>query len=157
MADNTIRYTHADLVKLAKRWLATSWRNASTQGHGACPVIMAETVTLLESGEIPDAIGWHCGYSILIECKTSRADFRADRKKLFRRHAYLGLGSQRYFLAPAGLISAAELPAQWGLLEVNARGKVEVTRASEYFGERNMRGEVTMLLSCIRRMKREKA
>lgn len=36
-----------------------------------------------------------------------------------------GGGNWRYFLAPAGVIQADELPQGWGLLEVNRRGHVK--------------------------------
>ena len=38
------------------------------------------------------------------------------------------LGCERFYMAPAGLIAAAELPSGWGLLEVRNR-KVEIAVA----------------------------
>ena len=69
------------------------------------------------SGETPDVIGWkgRCR-SVLIECKVSRADFLADREKPFRKDPSLGMGCERFYLTPAGLIRPAELPGKWGLL-----------------------------------------
>jgi len=82
---------------------------------------MTEMATVCTSGERPDAIGWRSSHSILIECKTSRADFRVDASKPFRRDATRGMGSLRFFMAPVGIIRATELPAGWGLLEVGER------------------------------------
>jgi hypothetical protein len=100
--------THEALVELAVRWLRTSY---------GCGIILSEQACC--SGEVPDVIGWkgRCR-SVLIECKVSRADFLADRNKPWRANPEGALGCERYYLAPAGLICAAELPPGWGLLEV---------------------------------------
>jgi len=101
--------THAQLVDLAERWL---WR----QG---CGVVLRE-FSSLGCPEIPDAIGWRTDTSILIECKVSRSDFHADARKPFRVNPEAGLGDWRFYLTPPGLLTAADLPEGWGLLE--ARG-----------------------------------
>jgi hypothetical protein len=96
--------THNDLVRAAKRWL-----------QGRCKVVLSE---LTKSREIPDGIGWTPnGYSLLVECKVTRSDFLADGKKNFRRIPSLGMGRERYYLAPKGLIHISEIPEMWGLLE----------------------------------------
>ena len=101
--------THADLVKRARLWLAGSKR---------CRVVLTEMVCG-NITEIPDAIGWGPRGSILVECKASRADFRADAKKWFRLRPEYGLGERRYFMAPAGMINPEEVEGGWGLLEVH--------------------------------------
>ncbi|MEG5263254.1 adenylosuccinate synthase [Pseudomonas sp. JDS28PS106] len=115
--------THNDLCLLAVKWL----QRANSAGGPGCHVAVSECRSGW-SGEIPDAIGFRAaGFedgSTVVECKTSRADFLADRKKAHRVAG--GLGNWRYFMAPAGLIRADELPAGWGLLEVNQRGHVKV-------------------------------
>ena len=64
--------------------------------------------------EIPDAIGWlYTGHSRVIECKASRADFKADARKL----RCGGMGNRRYYLAEGGLIRPDELTDGWGLIE----------------------------------------
>jgi len=80
-------------------------------------------------------IGWRVAYgpqagfdSVLIECKTSLADFRADEKKPFRIDAAKGMGVYRYYLAPEGLLTVEMLPKKWGLIQVNARGHLKVLR-----------------------------
>ncbi|HEX9959843.1 MAG TPA: hypothetical protein VGB00_02855, partial [Pyrinomonadaceae bacterium] len=84
------RFTHAELVAIAREWLKTH--------H--CSVVVSEITSA--ASEQPDAIGWRGGNSILIECKVSRSDFLADRKKSFREHLEMGMGDYRYFLAPVG-------------------------------------------------------
>ncbi len=132
--------THADLVKIATRWLTGSRR---------CSVALAELVT--HSPETPDAIGWrYQRESILVECKTSRSDFLADRKKHFRQFPDLGVGNMRFFLAPAGMIKPHELPERWGLIE--PRGSIiRVVKEAERQPKTHVDHEILMLLSAIRR------
>lgn len=58
--------------------------------------------------------------TVVVEVKTSRADFRNDRKKWCRSEEAesLGLqaGAERYYLCPEGIIKPEELPDKWGLL-----------------------------------------
>ena len=118
---------HADLCKLALVWLK---RPYSRGGHG-CKVAIDECKTGW-GGEIPDAIGYcYTGQpvrdgTVLVECKVSRADFLADMAKPHRHSG--GVGNWRYYMAPEGVISPDELPAKWGLVEVNARGHLKVRR-----------------------------
>lgn len=128
---------HAKLVVHAAQWLRRK-----------CSVVITELVT---TGETPDAIGWQGQHSTLVECKASRADFVADRTKLFRRESWMGIGQNRYFLAPVGLIGVESLPAKWGLLELTECG-IQVTRKSEHFEDVNHRHEIRILLSAIRRI-----
>lgn len=134
--------THAKLVALAVRWLR----------RYRCGVVLSEQA--LVSGEMPDAIGWKnpC-HSVLVECKVSRADFLADRDKPFRRKPETGVGNERYYLAPRGLIRTGELPKGWGLLEVRGR---EIERAQP--SAKNLRSEIgfqfemNLLLASLRRV-----
>lgn len=76
----------------------------------------------------PDAIGWrNNGASILVECKASRSDFFADRKK-FHNVANCSMGSYRFYLTPAGLVRPAEVPEPWGLLEIHGARVHQVHR-----------------------------
>ena len=111
--------THAELVVLAERWL----KNAG------CGVVFAELKACVPSGEIADAVGWKDGgaTSMLIECKTSRSDFRADAKKAARKPGTPALGRWRYYLTPRGLLKPEELPPRWGLLETDG-ARVYVVR-----------------------------
>lgn len=75
--------SHEDLCVRARRWLAGSRRcDPVFSGIASCD-------------EIPDVIGWSSCYrwrgSTVIECKTSVADFHADkRKSLVYRHPQWG-------------------------------------------------------------------
>ncbi len=120
---NLIPMTHADLCSIAVKWL----KRANSAGGPGCHVAVSECRSGW-SGEIPDAIGFRAAGSlddgsIVIECKTSRSDFLADRKKAHRANG--GCGNWRYFMAPDGIISPDELPERWGLLTVNSRGHVK--------------------------------
>lgn len=106
--------THDELVKKGVAWLRKQ----------NCGVILHDPfAAALTSGERPDVMGFRSGgmASIVIECKTTRADFLADRKKTFRINPERGLGRWRFMMAPVGLISVDELPERWGLLEVDGR------------------------------------
>jgi len=144
--------THDELVTIARRWLSRPWRNVNNSGHGACSIIVTEIVT--GAYENPDALGFYSGHlTVLIECKTSRSDFRADQKKVFRGTPALGMGRQRFYMAPKSLIAVDELPDGWGLIEVN-NGKTRVVKASDFF-ERNLEAEMYVLTSLICRLKVE--
>lgn len=130
---------HARLVTAAAAWLRKQ----------NCSIVLTE-MTSAES-ETPDAIGWKGKRSLLLECKASRADFLADRRKFFRTHADYGIGRLRYFCAPKGMLKPAELPENWGLLEWDG----DALRAAKQpvpFSKYNSVGEVAMLLSTLRRI-----
>lgn len=134
--------THALLVGKAVEWL----------GRYRCGVVLSEQACV--SGETPDAIGWkRACHSVLIECKVSRADFLADRTKPFRQKSELGVGCERFYLAPRGLVRGEELPAGWGLLEFHNR-QVEMIRPSRknLRSEEGFRCEMNLLLASLRRV-----
>lgn len=134
--------THGQLVERAVRWLR-SYR---------CGVVLSEQACV--SGEMPDAIGWkQACHSVLVECKVTRADFLADRAKPFRAKPDKGVGSERFYLAPAGLLRIGELPEGWGLLEVQ-RGQIEVVHpsAKNLRTAAGLRYEMNLLLASLRRV-----
>src|SRR5690349_17769739 len=111
--------THAKLVEKAIRWLH-AYR---------CGVVLSEQACV--SGEMPDAIGWkRACHSVLVECKVTRADFLADRTKPFRLKPGQGVGCERFYLAPVGLIRSEDIPAGWGLLDIQGGG-VEMVHPSD--------------------------
>jgi hypothetical protein len=134
--------THAQLVEKAVQWLR-AYR---------CGVVLSEQACA--SGEMPDAIGWkRACHSVLLECKISRADFLADREKPWRQKPEVGVGCERFYLTPAGLVRREELPAGWGLLECRRR-EVEMVKASAQ-GLRAATGfryEMNLLLASLRRV-----
>lgn len=103
--------THAELVARASRWLRNTKKFT---------VVLSEIGT--DGTEFPDVIGWsNIGESWLIECKASRSDFLADRKKSFRLRPSTGLGSYRVFATPPGMVRPEELPPRWGLIEIRPK------------------------------------
>ena len=134
--------THANLVSLAVAWLR----------RYRCGVVLSEQACA--SGEMPDAIGWkkQC-HSVLVECKMTRADFLADGEKPFRQQPETGVGSERYYLAPRGLIGVEELPSGWGLLEVCGR-EIETAKrsAKNLRSAAGFRYEMNLLLASLRRV-----
>jgi len=143
--------THEDLVDIGRRWLAAAKSSPSypkpTWTHGACHVVLTEVAAL---AEIPDVIGWSGDKSILIECKTSVSDFKADAKKAFRAPGK-GLGAVRMFLTPVGLLAGQVLPGGWGLLETNGKTVRVVTEGLTF--EPDLAGERRLLLNTLLRVK----
>jgi len=134
--------THAQLVEFAVRWLR-SYR---------CGVVLSEQACA--SGEMPDALGWkRACHSVLVECKISRADFLADREKPFRQKPHIGVGCERLYLVPKGMLRTEELPQGWGLLELHNR-KVEIVRPSQpdLRTATGFRYEMNLLLASLRRV-----
>ena len=118
-----------------------------------CSVVFKERVS---GSEIPDAIGYKGGWSYLIECKATRADFLADKNKPFRSVPSQGMGYERYYMTPIGLLDPDELPEGWGLLEVGEKAvkyrRVTVAKESGRFFDRNTEKEISYLVSAIRRI-----
>jgi hypothetical protein len=135
--------THSRLVEEAVHWLRTKYR---------CGIVLSEQSC--STGETPDAIGWKGrNHSVVIECKVSRADFLADAGKPWRRDPACALGCERFYLAPIGMLTADELPAAWGLLEIRGR-EIQVSKKSR----KNLRSteglanEMNLLLASLRRV-----
>jgi hypothetical protein len=135
--------THSRLVDEAVRWLRSKYR---------CAIVLSEQSCC--SGETPDAIGWKGrNHSVVVECKVSRADFLVDAAKPWRMNPDSAIGCERYYLAPAAMISFEELPAGWGLLEIRGR-EVSIARKSK----KNLRSgdglanEMNLLLASLRRV-----
>jgi|SRR5882762_4668954 len=106
---------HSVLVEAAARWLET------TRG---CSLVLTEFTCA--GCETPDAIGWRIseGWSVLVECKVSRSDFRRDQLKPSRSNEEMRVGQERWYLTPPGLLRPAEMPEDWGLLEAGAKIRV---------------------------------
>lgn len=133
--------THEELRKRAVKWLVNSRR---------CSVVLSEMVSA--AWECPDAIGWRQSYSTLIECKASRADFHRNGDKPTIR-ADRGMGRERYFLVPEGLISVADMERYegYGLLWADKHSvRVKKPATSR---ETNKDGEILMLVSALRRVR----
>ncbi|MGA8150027.1 MAG: hypothetical protein WB952_03700 [Terriglobales bacterium] len=134
--------THSQLVQRAVEWLR-AYR---------CGVVLSEQACA--SGEMPDAIGWkRACHSVLVECKISRGDFLADREKPFRQKSHRGMGCERFYLTPPGLLRREDLPPGWGLLEYRNR-KVSIIQASarDLRSVTGFRYEMNLLLASLRRV-----
>ena len=134
--------THGQMVERAVGWL---------RAYG-CGVVLSEQACI--SGEMPDAIGWKGAcHSVLIECKISRSDFLLDREKPSRKKPQAGLGCERFYFTPPGMVSPAELPCGWGLLESHSR-KIRTLQPSQLKLRTavGFRYEMNMLLASLRRV-----
>jgi hypothetical protein len=142
--------THDELVDRGRSWLRR-------QG---CAIVLAEFAANVYTGEQPDVLGWRDGLSLLVECKTSRSDFLADRRKKFRSQPDTGMGDWRFYLTPPGIVNVADLPPGWGLLWAHPR-KIERVHGgpfgnSSWHAQRpfvaNYAVERMMLVSALRRL-----
>lgn len=138
--------SHRELVDRAFLYLHTI----------GCSIRFKERIA--STRENPDVIGFGGrNSSILIECKASKADFLADKKKWFRKRPEQGMGYERYFMAPVGMLKPSEIPKGWGLLEVYEKTprmnrRVRITVEAKAFHERNREVEIQYLVSAIRRI-----
>jgi len=121
---------------------------------GWCTPYKWSTVELMCCGcEKPDV--WACNgcESVIIEVKTSHADFINDKKKYVRSEQAEKdgntLGNYRYYLCPEGLIKEEEVPDKWGLLYWNGK-KITRIKKSEYH-EVNKLFDIFVLSSIISR------
>ncbi|MNC39691.1 hypothetical protein D3C75_883610 [compost metagenome] len=141
--------THDELCLRAERFLKSN-------GFGV--VFHDKFRAITGSGEQPDCLGFRSGVSCLIECKTSRSDFLADRKKRFRKDPTLGMGDWRFMMTPRGLIKPEELPKDWGLLETDGKRVYKIVGwpANTYWFDKpfysNKQAEVDYMYSALRRM-----
>jgi hypothetical protein len=109
---NCTPITHKQCVEIAYKWLLK---------NGGVGLAFKELVSI--DREIPDVIGFDSWQSILIECKVTRADFLKDKKK---KHREKGMGNWRFYCCPKGLIKVQELPAKWGLIYIDEKGKARI-------------------------------
>lgn len=132
--------THSELVKAAERWLAKTKRMRVVLVDVRCNAVREQA----------DAIGFAIrGYSVLVECKASLADFKVDARKSFRVDPGRGMGDHRWFMVPASLaeaVTAHGVPARWGLLAVTPGGRVLTLKRATAFPDGKGREEETCLV-----------
>lgn len=124
--------THDDLVKLGARHLRSTRR---------CEIVLTEKGV---GFEIVDVIGWNwgvAGHSIMIECKANIADYYADAAKPRTKCEIGGMGAERWYLVPKGLLKPKQVRPFWGLLEVRGTRVFKVVPAPvrEKYDSRNER------------------
>jgi len=138
--------SHRELVDRAFLYLHTI----------GCSIRFKERVSSIS--ENPDVMGFGGrNFSILIECKASRADFLTDKNKWFRKRPEDGMGYKRYFMTPVGMLKQSEIPKGWGLIEVYEKTsrmnhRVRIAVEAEAFHARNREAEIKYLVSAIRRI-----
>ncbi len=138
--------THAELVKRAARWLRNTQR---------CPVVLIEVHS--HAHEIPDAIGFKAdGSSIVVECKTSRADFLRERLKmarcLERVDSSWAMGMARWYLLLPGILLPDDDLGNWGVLEVRRRSLRKRVQAANLY--RKPAPELALMVAAFRRRDR---
>jgi hypothetical protein len=132
---------HDDLIRIGAHWLMGTMR---------CGAVVSELIS--ENGESPDIIGWRNSVSMVVECKVSRGDFLADKKKPFRSDPCKGMGKLRYYLTPKGLLVPDDLKdSTWGLLETSGK-QVRIILPSHQFLQRDMRAELRLMYTCLQRI-----
>lgn len=144
-------YTHKQLCEIAEKWLRK--RKKQNIMYPTFPVTCTEIACFngINWNEIPDAFGVNNYESCVIECKISRADFRADLKKPFRKEN--GMGNLRLYLCPENLIQKEDLPEKWGLLYVNEKGRVIEIQKPEHhqLSTASLKAERQIMYSLLRR------
>jgi len=142
--------THKEIVLAVHKWLKKHKRNIIVPN---CSLVVSELVTANATGETPDVVGWNYYTSVMVEVKTSLADLRRDKLKIYKKRG-LGVGEYKYYCLPQSLrIDAANIvPLEYGLLSITDDGKIDIYRAAVK-SESNLQTERTMLLSVIRRLK----
>lgn len=143
--DSTLHYEY---IQIVSKWLKKHTYNVKIHN---CPIIATDIVSLNNTGEVPDVIGWSSSQSVLVEVKTSRTDFKKDFKKKFRIDQSKGMGNYRLYCCPENMIDVNELPENWGLLYV-VDNKIKLIKFPEYQNA-NLDTERSLLLSIIRRLK----
>lgn len=117
-------FNHKELCELGAKWLASG-------RHHQCKAILIEPATC---DERPDVIGFRYYTppfgSVVLEAKTSRADFLTDMKKKEHRKEGKGMGKWRYFICPKDLIKPFEIPEKWGLLYVSPTGRIKCVKGA---------------------------
>ena len=142
--------THDELCIRAARWLKSQ----------NCGVVFHDKFQpCTPNGELPDAMGFRHGTSILIECKSSRGDFLSDKKKRFRVKPELGMGDWRFYMCEPEIINTDDLPDGWGLLWVKGKQVKKVhgiPSNAQWFTKHPFIGckmsEMSMMYSALRRM-----
>lgn len=106
---------HDELAKIGEAWLK---RNGFA--------VVATDLNALGCRERADVIGFRAQCSVSIESKVSRADFFGRPEETTSRIGRIGL--YRFYICPARLLAADELPARWGLLHVDGKRVTEVAK-----------------------------
>jgi hypothetical protein len=132
--------THSELCIEAAKWLIKEM---------GCPIVLPEAKVYM--GEQPDVIGFFDGGdSILIECKTSRADFKGDKNKQYRWHPNNGMGDYRIYAVTENVIRREdEIPENWGWMYFNGKS-FRIVVEPQKFEVSKKEMEISLLVAAIR-------
>lgn len=145
----TMATEHARLCTLAEKFL---------RGRG-CHLVYSGFAIV---SEIPDAMGWSGSWknagSIVVECKVSRQDWLRDKRKtcVLEPGIRCGrgrMGEYRYFLCPAGLLTAEDVEQHYpdhGLIVPFGRG-CKIVRLAPYRLDANKIAEAYVLSKLLSR------
>ena len=139
------KINHKKLTERAKQWLINAKQ---------CNPVFTEQGSANFS-EMPDAIGFKTDHCIITECKTSKSDLYADRKKPFRESD--GLGNLRYYFMPESLYCECNRFDfnGWGVVIVTSQGVVKKVRGIDSINfESNIKNERDFLRSRILEIQR---
>lgn len=145
------KISHSELVEAAEKWL----------NKRGVHITFAEMRACTSNNESPDVIGWTSMNSVVIECKASRSDFLADKKKLFRSFPERGMGDYRIYFCPPNIIKVEDLPEGWALVYWDGKKEkvihgIKGYRLSSWAARVPFRGhkesEMDMMLSALRRI-----
>lgn len=143
--------THKELVIAAEKWL----------NKRGVLVTLREIGAYTCNNENPDVIGWSNSSSVVIECKVSRSDFLADKKKWFRQFPKKGMGDYRIYFCPPNVIKVSDLPEGWALVYYDGKKTKNIHGINGYrmvswhekaHFKSNIQAERDMLYSVARRI-----
>ena len=125
--------THAQLVHYAKLYLLSA-KN--------CNPVFTERGSA-NIGYFPDVLGWTAQNSFQIECKVSKSDLLADKKKL--QHNDVGIGSRRYYCVPYELYDKVSdlIPLGYGHLICKwQKGAVPIIEQVRFRGSKEFESDI---------------
>lgn len=127
-ASNSLHY---ELCKLGAAFIR-SRKNPTLPFNQPCKYATVELVCC--GAELTDVWGTTGDVTVLIEVKTSHADFLADQRKYARskraKELNHQIGNYRYYLCPEGIIKEEELPENWGLLVYDGK-KIHLAKKAQ--------------------------
>ena len=136
---------HGELNDIGMKFLKT---NRTNFHRYKCQFIYKELKT--SANEIPDVVGLYSGSMVIIESKTSKADFNRDKNKY---HRLSGAGDYRFFLCKENLLTAEDLYDDRGLLYTDGK-KTWIVKEPQHRGrERDKQMDILIMYSIIRRLK----
>lgn len=135
--------THKELNQIGLKFLQGKYANYKYKSQ------IVRTELSSAAGEIPDVVGFYSGGCVIIESKTSKADFNRDKKK-YHRQPSKGIGDYRFFLCKIDLISVDDLYDDWGLLYTDGV-TTTIIKHPTYRGKDRSRYEDCLIMYSIMR------